>query len=177
MPFIEKEMRMYKVILWGMGDGYNSFIKLHGYEMVDVVAIIDSDTKKIKKLDGIQVVEPQNMGVEFDFIIVTVIDDSRYKEILLQALEIGVKREAILPLRVFNIPFFNFDDYIEIKKKNISIISDSCFAGFLYHRFAMRFNRFNLCHHFSNLLNILLITKMALMAIIEHNKPKADING
>lgn len=32
---------MYKVVLWGLGQGYNVFVSNHGLEMVDVVAIAD----------------------------------------------------------------------------------------------------------------------------------------
>lgn len=33
---------MYKVALWGAGDGYNLFTSLHGLSMVEVVAMADS---------------------------------------------------------------------------------------------------------------------------------------
>lgn len=33
---------MYKVALWGIGEGYNFFTSLHGHDMVEVVALVDS---------------------------------------------------------------------------------------------------------------------------------------
>ena len=32
---------MYRVVLWGLGEGYNSFVTLRGYEGVEIVAIVD----------------------------------------------------------------------------------------------------------------------------------------
>jgi len=42
-------------------------------------------------------------------------------------------------MRIFRIPFFDFDEYIKIKESNISILSDYCFAGYLYHKFGLQF--------------------------------------
>lgn len=131
---------MYRVVLWGIGDGYNVFIQLRGHEKVDVIALVDKEPKGIKSIDDIPVISPQMLKEYlYDYLIVAVIDDKVYKEIIKDAEKIGVPREIILPLRIFEIPFFNFEDYIKIKKSNISIISDYCFAGHLYHKFGMKF--------------------------------------
>ena len=80
-----------------------------------------------------------NEDYNYDYIIITVIEEKTYKEIINLAISIGIRREQILPLRIFSIPFFNFEDYIKIKNSNISILSDYCDAGFLYHKFGMKF--------------------------------------
>lgn len=36
---------MYRVVLWGIGDGYNVFIQLRGHEKVDVVALVDKEPR------------------------------------------------------------------------------------------------------------------------------------
>lgn len=132
---------MYKVALWGLGGGYDFFTSLHGHELVDVIAVADGGlTCMGGTVDGIPLVVPNELlEIPFDYLIVSVLSDLIYKEIVQQAQEIGIKREVILPLRIFQIPFFNFDDYIKIKESNLSIVSDYCFAGFLYHKFGLRF--------------------------------------
>lgn len=133
---------MYKVALWGIGVGYNTFVSLNGYSHVEPVAITDSDAKSLKKIDGIPVITKSDLfagKVEYDYIIVTVDDNRIYKEIANEAVAGGISRDIILPVKIFKIPFFNFDEYIEIKKSNLSIISDYCFAGLLYHRFGFEF--------------------------------------
>lgn len=133
---------MYDVVLWGTGGGYNHFVSLHGLDMVNAIAIVDGQGSCYKKIDGIPVIAPNDLAtklIEYDYLIVTVIEEKTYKEIIEDALKVGVPREKILPLRIFEISYFNFDEYVKIKESNVSILSDYCFAGHLYHKFGMKF--------------------------------------
>lgn len=132
---------MFKIVLWGIGEGYNEFIRFRGYETVNVVAIVDRE-KRYKYLDGIPVIHPIDIisgDVEFDYIVISVIEDAIFREIVEEAIILGIPRDIILPLRIFKIPFFNFDEYVSIKNSKISILSDYCFAGYIYHKFGMQF--------------------------------------
>ena len=74
---------MYKVALWGIGDGYNLFSQLKGHEMVEVVVITDRNCSHISTMDGKPVVEPRRLKeYEFDYLVVSVIDDKIYKLII-----------------------------------------------------------------------------------------------
>ncbi len=132
---------MHKVALWGVGDGYNLFSQLHGFEMVEVIVIADTKMGGIyNKIDGIPVIFPNELtSFSFDYLIICAYYKPVLEEIIAAAVSLGINRNIILPLRIFQIPFFNFDDYIRIKNSNISILSDSCFAGYLYHKFGMQF--------------------------------------
>ncbi len=130
---------MHKVVLWGLGEGYNTFVYLHGHDMVDVIALIDKNRNYYKSIDGIPIISPEELGsIKFEYLIVTVIDVSNFYNIVDEAITKGVCREQILPLRIFEIPFFNFEEYIAIKDSRISILSDWCFAGYLYRKFGMK---------------------------------------
>ncbi len=130
---------MYNVILWGMGEGYDLFTACKGYDMVKVIAIADSYVSEYKSIDGIPIIRPEDIcNHDYDYLIITAFRNKVYDEILEQALNLGVKREVIIPVRVFEIPFFNFNDYIKIKEANISFLSDYCFAGYLYYRFGFK---------------------------------------
>ena len=131
---------MYRVMLWGVGEGYNVFTQLHGHDQVNVVAIADNNPGCMKLIDGIPVIVPEKIKeYEYEYLVVSVIDDKIYKDIIIEAESMGIRREIILPLRIFQIPFFDFDKYIKIKDSNISILSDYCFGGYLYHKFGMKF--------------------------------------
>lgn len=131
---------MYRVVLWGAGDGYNLFTQLHGHNQVNVVAVADKNPGCMKFIDGIPVIVPERINeYEYDYLVVSVMDDRIYKEIIKEAEGMGIKRENILSLRIFQIPFFDFEKYIKIKNSNISILSDYCFAGYLYHKFDLKF--------------------------------------
>ena len=75
--------------------------------------------------------------IVYDYLIICA-EGRNEDDILSEALHLGIDRDVILPLRIFRIPFFDFDRYIQIKKSNISILSDYCFAGFLYHKFGLK---------------------------------------
>ena len=129
---------MYKVVLWGLGHGYDVFTYLHGHEMVDVVAVTDRECYFRKQIDGIPVVRVDELAsMEFEYLIVTVVNNQVYQEIVRQAMKLGIARSKILPLRIFEIPFFNFDEYVKIKNSNVSILADGCLGGLLYHRFGL----------------------------------------
>lgn len=133
---------MYKVILWGMGPGYNIFVSYRGLDMVEVTAIVDKKDWEYKSVDGIPIKKPEDIlkeSIEYDYIIATVQRDSTLKEIIGHATKIGIDRDKIIPLHVFKIPFFDFEEYISLKESRISIISDYCYGGFLYHRFGLEF--------------------------------------
>ena len=69
---------MYNVILWGLGDGYNSFVSCRGLDMVNVLAIADSERWCYKSIDGIPVIKPEEIkeGIgEFDFLIITIYNE------------------------------------------------------------------------------------------------------
>ncbi len=108
--------------------------------MVKVVAIVDNSNHYVSTIDGIPLVKPDILldNASFDYLIITVINRDSFYGIVDQALKVGVERKKILPLRIFEIPFFSFDDYIRIKESNISLFSDYCFAGFLYYRFGFK---------------------------------------
>jgi uncharacterized protein (DUF1919 family) len=111
--------------------------------MVNVVAIVDKIWGGIiNKVDGIPVTKPERLKddtLKFDYLIVTALNENTFEEIIREATEMGIQREIILPASIFWIPFFNFEEYIQIKNSNVSILSDYCFAGYLYHRFGMKF--------------------------------------
>lgn len=48
---------MYKVVLFGLGGGYDRFVSFGGLEKVDVIAITDKNCKFFKYIDGIPVVD------------------------------------------------------------------------------------------------------------------------
>ena len=131
---------MYQIALWGLSEGYNEFTSLHGHEQARVVAVADHERKCIRKVDGIPVISPAELlDTSFDYLIICDADNQKYQKTADEAVHLGISRDIILPLRIFRIPFFNFDDYVRIRQSNVSILSDYCFAGYLYHKFGMQF--------------------------------------
>lgn len=78
-------------------------------------------------------------GGDFDYIILTMCDKRLQEEAIEILLFKGYPRENIILGRVFENAFFNFDVYIEIKKSRVSIVSDTCLAGYVYHDWGLQF--------------------------------------
>lgn len=56
-----------------------------------------------------------------------------------KAISIGIDKDKLILGKVFTIPGFEWEKYLSIKKKGISIISNYCIGGMLYHTFGLEF--------------------------------------
>lgn len=91
--------------------------------------------------DGYEVIDPTEiLSRDFDYIIV--VSSRYYREIAADAEKIagkGIKRKVING-EVLYIPGFDFEKYISLRENPISIISNDCFGGILYHYLNLEFS-------------------------------------
>lgn len=132
---------MFNIIIWGTGKEYNRCFNLIKYfELTGEISILGimSDDKEIKNtLDGYRFYKKNEIGnVEFDYCLVAIQD---MNDILIEATELGISRQKLIPSRVLEIPYFNFKKYIRLKKEGLSILSRNCWAGICYHYLALEF--------------------------------------
>lgn len=106
---------MKKVYIFGIGKGKEILKGLILWENVQVLAYVDNYAHKYinKSIDGLQVIKPQEMSSEVDYIIISLM---QYRDIENQLLKIGVAHRSI-------IKFFSFEDsenpaYWKVLKKN-----------------------------------------------------------
>ena len=114
---------MLKVIIWGLGKGYNQIFNLIKYyetlEEINVIGVFSDDS--FISQDGYKVYEKKDISkLEYDYCIVTI---QNFKSILDEAISLGIERQKIIPARVLTVPNFNFKNYDRIKKNGISIIA------------------------------------------------------
>lgn len=133
---------MYKVIIWGLGDDYQTSYNLIKFEElkgnIEIVAVVD-ENKWYTKVDGYSRIPLKELcQCEYDFIIVS--SSKYYNEIVQKAESMGICRDLLIPVRVFNIPCFDFSEYVLLKKNPVSIISDDCWGGKIYHYLCLRFD-------------------------------------
>lgn len=132
---------LYKVLLWGFGQGYNQNVNVVRYqEMLGTIKVIGITDKKelYVKLDSYKVIKLQEITkIEFDYIVVT--SDYYFNEICEEAKELGIGRNKILPIRIFNLPRFDFGKYVELLESKVSIIANLCWGGITYHSLGMEF--------------------------------------
>lgn len=125
-----------RVLIWGSGAVYNQHLNILRYMVqtgeFDVIGVVANLFAEARKLDDYHVIRKSMVSAtDFDYIIV--MSDTFYQEIVEEAVSLGIHRERILPYRILDIPYMNFDKYIELKSSRVSIISNNCWGGIVYH--------------------------------------------
>lgn len=133
--------RRYKVFIYGHGRKYDEVASLlRGYDgiVIDIQGIITSDAPKYRYFDGLPCFKAEDvLDDEFDFIIVT---PDAWKEIVLYLNEKGVPDDKIVLRRPFYLPYFDLEKYLQVKMRNISLLSQNCLAGIVYSHLGLRVN-------------------------------------
>lgn len=127
---------VYKIIVWGFGGIYNSHVNLLRYfeeeKAIQVVALTATGLPGFCSIDGYPLVEVKNLShIYYDYIIV--MSDDHFRDIVKMAVSYGISESRILPYRILDIPFLDFEEYIRLKESNITIISNNCWGGVVYH--------------------------------------------
>ena len=134
---------MKKVLIWGAGKSYTLhynlikyFEKLHQYEVVGITTNDVPTTGRINEYMYVGKGEIAEGGVDFDYVLVAL---EKPREIISEAGCMNISSDKLIPISVLDIPFFDFDKYVKIRENRISIVSQMCFGGILYHRLGMKF--------------------------------------
>ena len=125
-----------KIIVWGIGATYNQHVNVLKYyeqnNWFGVMALTATFTPPYKYIDGYIIIDKETLSqMQFDYLIV--MSGKYYNEIMYEAMQLGVKREQILPYRILDIPGLNWKEYIGLKNSRISIVSNNCWGGVAYH--------------------------------------------
>lgn len=130
----------YKVVLWGLGKIYNRMINtLRYYELrdeIEIVALTAETVPSIHFLDGYPVKAKEEIG-DLEFDIVIILNDVHERDIFNRAVKMGISKEQLVFYRVLELPMFQFDSYMQLKKSRMSIISNNCWGGSIYHTLGM----------------------------------------
>lgn len=140
----------YKCVVWGMGTVYEKIINQIHFETlkgnIEVVSLVAKKQDIIAStMDGFKVISKELLGgVEFDYLIIA--STFFYREIINEAMELGISEDKIINGAVMLLPMFDFHRYVSLIENRITILSDDCWGGYVYHEFYMKF--------FSPLINI-----------------------
>lgn len=90
-----------KVVVFGLGKIYQTFLNLYDSSKAEIIALSDNNKKAREEILSTNVVEPDKISnLEFDYVIITT---RFYQEIGKQLIEYGIQKECIL----------NFNDIYE----------------------------------------------------------------
>lgn len=128
---------MYDVLLWGTGQYYSLYFdrirQQVANDQINVVGVVSNETQ-MAFIDGYRFVPKSEVINEtYDYVIAMMVQvDFALAEELFAV-------EKIIPVRVFSLPYFDFEKYIKIKNSKITIISQMCFGGLCYHKLGLPF--------------------------------------
>lgn len=135
---------MRKCIIWGIGNDYERLynnIQLEVYKgNIEIVAAVSKEeTILCKYIDHIPLITKEGIhGLEFDYIIIC--SNLYFREICNEIREIGIDRSRVLNGNVFSYALFDFNRYVSLVENPITIISDDCWAGEVYHTLYLPFS-------------------------------------
>lgn len=124
----------YNIVLWGLGKDYrmyrNYLKQLESTGNIHIVGVFSIDNYEMSEIDGWHYYVYENIhDVAFDYLII--LNEAHEQEIIDNLLEANIEREKIIPGRILDLPNFDFEKYIQLKKSRISIISRTCLGGML----------------------------------------------
>lgn len=135
---------MRQCIVWGAGAEYDRILNQLRYEELKenlkCVALLSKNTRQFaKKKDGYLLVSKEELKyIEFDYLIVAG-GEAYDKEIKGEALALGIPNNKIIFSRVFKIPNFDFKRYASLRENPVTILSDDCWGGYVYHALNLPF--------------------------------------
>lgn len=122
---------MYYILIWGCGLKYSLYINAIRYQEVlgniKVIGVTGKDNL-YTCLDGYQFITVEDLEPEgIDYVVVT--SEEYYKDICQTAVGLGFDAERIIQAKVFCLPYFNFERYVNLLHSKISIIANNCWGG------------------------------------------------
>lgn len=127
-----------RVYIYGSGKKYNNLCSyLKSYEeCIEVMGIVTTQKPDHRYLDGKKRIQVDDM--EMDSIDYVIIAAAQYKEIILKLKEKGFTEDKIIISNVFELPYFDLDEYIKLKDSQVSILSNNCLAGVVYKELGLK---------------------------------------
>lgn len=125
----------YKVIVWGMGILYNKHVNcLKYFENVgemEILGITGNHLPPSNTVDGYSIIPKEKIkDIPYDLIIV--MNERNKQDIFEELMERGVSKEKIVTYKMLELPHVKVEKYLNLKKSNISIISNNCWGGIVY---------------------------------------------
>lgn len=132
------------VLIWGLGKGfwelYNILKANEELGKFEIIGYVSKDAER-RSIDKKCVLFPKDIrtyNLKFDYIIVTT--DKFYKEIAdYGECELAVSRKKFINGKVFKIPHFEWNKYIQIYDKEWSIVADTCIGGVMANALGLPF--------------------------------------
>lgn len=126
----------YRVVIWGTGRSYaRCLMAIRCQEVLGHIKVvgITSNEADLQQLDGYPFLSKQELPqTDYDFILVA-LDRQFFPAIVHEAAGLGVEPRHLVQADILNMPGFNFSLYVELRTRQVSIVSINCWGGSVYH--------------------------------------------
>lgn len=120
-------------VIWGNGGGYEKIVNQVKYEElkgnIKIAAVVAKKDEIFgSRRDGYLLIAKEELPmIEFDILIIS--SSVYYKEILAEAMALGIPENHIIDGDVFRLPLFDYGRYIRLVREPVTILSDDCGGG------------------------------------------------
>lgn len=134
---------MKRVVIWGIGNDYEKIVNQIKYEElkgnIQVEALVSRrDLNWCDHRDGYLLISKEELcGKEYDFLIIA--SSKFYSDIKKEAIELNIPEHKIIDGSIFNMPLFDFKRYMSLLDDPVTIWSDDCWGGYVYHSLKLPF--------------------------------------
>lgn len=103
--------------------------------------------KYFDKIHGIEVIAPDVLSyAENRDSYIMVCSTIYFQEIKREAIGLGFQEKCVIPIDVFNMPYFDFMRYVNLIENPVSIVAMDCYGAFVYNYLRLPFmSPFILC--------------------------------
>lgn len=133
---------MKRVLIWGFGNYYHRYInliKLAEHQGDFQVVGIAAKEGNYSSVDTYPFFPAEDIfQLEFDAVLVTAI--KFFDEIAGFLQKYGVNRQQIVPVTIFDVPGYTLDKYLQLLDNPVTIVSNNCWGGLLYHTLKLPFS-------------------------------------
>lgn len=134
---------MRRCVIWGAGEEYERILNQVKYEELkgnlECVAVLSKTASQFaREKDGYRLIGKEDLrDIAFDYLIVAA--ERSYGEIKREAVSLGISEQRIISSRVLKVPGFDFKSYASLRENPITILSDDCWGGYVYHELDLPF--------------------------------------
>lgn len=135
---------MRRCIIWGTGNDYERLYNCIQFEVykknIEIIAVVSREKDIFGKYIDKMPLITKNAICNFEFDYIIICTSMYFNEICDEIQAMGIARNKVLNGNVFAYARFDFDKYIRLIENPITIISDDCWGGKVYHALSLPFN-------------------------------------
>lgn len=122
-----------RCVLWGTGKIFFENINLIKYyeqkDIIQIVGVTSNELPLLTPLFGWCWKEKKEIAELEPELIIVMTGRKFYKEICLEAYEIGIKEDNVISYEVLKMPNFELDSYLSLKRNPPTIFTNFCWGG------------------------------------------------